>query len=404
MSKPTVLFISYDGLSDPLGQSQIIPYLAALSDEFQISILSCEKAEKLNKEKANIQKTLDETGIEWRYTIYRKKPLFLSGYLNKSGLKSKARIWNRHKMFNIIHCRSILAYLIGSKLKSPNNKVIFDFRGFWAEERIDGGLWEKTNIIYYQIYHYFKKAQEKAYKKADAIVSLTRSAKEEIARTHGVQKSKIAVVPCSADQSHFIPKSELVLSTIDLRADLKIEPSDLVIGYAGSLGTRYLLNEMLDCFKAILAQHPNAVFLIITLSPLTELKQLINQKGIEPKVIVTGSTYKKVPQYMSLMDIALYFIKTGTSGKAVSPTKQAEFLSMGIPIITNDGIGDSKEIIEEHNVGLVIEEPKEAYYQKVASSIERLREIPAEEIIKIAKKKLSLSLGVKTYRSLYKSL
>jgi glycosyltransferase involved in cell wall biosynthesis len=404
VSKKSVLFISYDGLSDPLGQSQILPYLIGLSDEFEINILSCEKAERLGPLREHIQNTLRGAGIEWRYTLYRTKPTFLASYLNQSGLRAKARVWNRHKMFNIIHCRSILAYLIGSKLKSPNNKVIFDFRGYWAEERVDGGLWEKTNIIYYQIYHYFKKAQEKAYKKADAIVSLTKSAKDEIAKTYTIPKSKITVVPCSADQNHFIPKSELVLSTIDLRSDLKIEPSDLVIGYAGSLGTRYMLNEMLDCFKVIVDKHPDAVFLIITVSPLDELKRLISEKGIESKVIVSSSTYKRIPQYMSLMDIALYFIKPGNSGKAVSPTKQAEFLSMGIPIITNDGIGDSKEIIQGNNVGMVIDEASAEQYDRVANSIERLRAIPAEEIIKIAKKKLSLSSGVKSYRSLYQSL
>ncbi|MAY83393.1 MAG: hypothetical protein CMP59_04595 [Flavobacteriales bacterium] len=404
MSKKTVLFISYDGLSDPLGQSQIIPYLAGLADEFEISIVSCEKPDRLKKEKESIEAKLKTAGISWRYTMYRKKPTFFSTRLNLMGLKAKARVWNRHKMFNIIHCRSILAYMVGSKMKSPNNKVIFDFRGFWAEERVDGGLWEKTNIIYYQIYHYFRKAQEKAYKKADAIVSLTKSAKAEIVKSHDIPKEKITVVPCSADQSHFLPRAELVRSTIELRMDLNIEPSDMVIGYVGSLGTRYMLNEMLDCFKVILQSHPQSIFLIVTVSPLDELKQLLHEKDIESKVIVTTSTYKSVPRYMSLMDIALYFIKSGNSGVAVSPTKQAEFLSMGIPIITNSGIGDSKEIIEGNKVGMVIDEFSDSAYANIASNIERLRSIPSEEIVKIARNKLSLKSGVKSYRSLYQSL
>ena len=45
-----VLFIAYDGLTDPLGQSQIIPYLAGLSKaNYQFTILSVEKKQRLSK-------------------------------------------------------------------------------------------------------------------------------------------------------------------------------------------------------------------------------------------------------------------------------------------------------------------------------------------------------------------
>lgn len=404
MSKPTVLFISYDGLSDPLGQSQIIPYLAGLADEFDISILSCEKPERLSKERPHLQSKLAEAGIEWRYTNYHKKPPIFSTFFDLQRLKSLAKIWNRHKMFNIIHCRSILGYMIGTTLRSPNNRLIFDFRGYWAEERVDGGLWDKTSIVYYQLYHFFRKAQHKAYRNADAIVSLTKAAKKDIVADFDVSEEKIAVVPCSADQNHFVAKSDLLRSTMELRLELHIEPSELVIGYVGSLGTRYMLNEMLDCFKVILKKEPHAVFLILTVSPLVELKRLLNEKEIESKVIVTSSSYKDVPKYMSLMDIALYFIKPGNSGKAVSPTKQAEFLSMGIPVITNAGIGDSKELIEKDQLGLVIDEFSEVHYAKVADGICKLSEFSVKEIVKIAEKKLSLDSGIRTYRALYKSI
>jgi len=404
VKKNTVLFVSYDGLSDPLGQSQIIPYLKALSDEYEISILSCEKSDRLMQEKQNILAKLKEVGINWRYATYHKRPAIFSTIFDLMRMRAKAKSWNRQKRFNIVHCRSILGYMIGSKLKTKTNSLIFDFRGFWAEERVDGGLWDKTNIIYYQVYHFFKRAETKALKASDAIVSLTKAAKDELVDKQQIEKAKISVVPCSADQSHFIPKSDLLRSTIDLRENLRLDPSSLVIGYAGSLGTRYMLKEMLDCFKVILNTHPQAIFLIITVSPLIELKRLIKEMGIESNIIVSGSSYVQIPRYMALMDVALYFIKPGNSGKAVSPTKQAEFLSMGIPIVTNQGIGDSKRIIQHNNVGLVIDELSEDAYSNIADTIEQLRAIPAAEIVKVAKAELSLKSGVETYRSLYHSL
>ena len=37
------LFITYDGLLDPLGQSQILPYLKIIAKEYPINVLSFEK-------------------------------------------------------------------------------------------------------------------------------------------------------------------------------------------------------------------------------------------------------------------------------------------------------------------------------------------------------------------------
>jgi len=43
-----VLFISYDGMAEPLGQSQVISYLEKLADENQIHVISFEKPIDIN--------------------------------------------------------------------------------------------------------------------------------------------------------------------------------------------------------------------------------------------------------------------------------------------------------------------------------------------------------------------
>ena len=44
MKKIKVLYITYDGLTDPLGQSQILPYLTKIANKnIYIDILSFEK-------------------------------------------------------------------------------------------------------------------------------------------------------------------------------------------------------------------------------------------------------------------------------------------------------------------------------------------------------------------------
>ena len=53
-----VVYLSYDGLSDPLGQSQIIPYVLGLSKKhhFNFTIFSFEKKIFLEKTKTKYKK------------------------------------------------------------------------------------------------------------------------------------------------------------------------------------------------------------------------------------------------------------------------------------------------------------------------------------------------------------
>jgi len=102
--------------------------------------------------------------------------------------------------------------------------------------------------------------------------------------------------------------------------------------------------------------------------------------------------------------LALYFIYEGNSGRAVSPTKQAEFLSLGVPIITNSGIGDSEEILEKNDVGIIIKEFKRDHYQKAVEQIPIMLKKPKNEIVNIAEKYFNLEQGIDTYNLLYNDL
>lgn len=403
-AKPKVLYITYDGLTDPLGQSQIIPYLKGLSNEYDITILSCEKSDKFQSNGTFIKKLLDDNSLSWEFVLYTKKPPVLSTLKDLWKMSKAAQKLHRTHHFKIVHCRTVISWLIGKKLQSNSTKVLFDMRGFWADERVDGKLWNLENPLFSRIYHFFKREQNKAYHQADALVSLTNAGKEHIVSSESISTEKISVIPCNADQIHFQPKEKYISHLKSLQKEVGLSGNERIVGYAGSLGTRYMLNEMLDCFSIIQQQHSNAIFLIITLSPLFELKELIQKKGLNSSVIIIGSSYKKIPEYLSLVDVALYFIYAGNSGKAVSPTKQAEFLSMGIPIITNAGIGDSKSIIAENEVGYVLEDFNSKGYQQVADNLDDLLKKPSSEIVKIASRFFQLESGVETYRSIYKKL
>ncbi|MEI6853447.1 MAG: glycosyltransferase, partial [Bacteroidota bacterium] len=67
MTQPTkVLYISYDGMTDPLGQSQVIPYIEGLTKKgLEFHLLSCEKPERFATEFAQISEKLLQANIHW---------------------------------------------------------------------------------------------------------------------------------------------------------------------------------------------------------------------------------------------------------------------------------------------------------------------------------------------------
>src|SRR5688500_17875796 len=95
-----ILFISYDGMTDPLGQSQVIPYLTGLTKYgYEFTILSCEKPDRFRKDRENIVELLKPYPVNWVSIPYHKKPPVFSSIYDFYMLKIKARKLHRQIKF-----------------------------------------------------------------------------------------------------------------------------------------------------------------------------------------------------------------------------------------------------------------------------------------------------------------
>ena len=400
-----ILYISYDGMTDPLGQSQVIPYLIGLSKNHQITLISCEKEERYELQKNTIQKLLSANRINWLPVSYSRLPSILSKQWNIARIKWKAIHACKQEQIDIVHCRSYMAALIGLFLKKKFGvKFIFDMRGFWADERIDGNIWSKNRYIHKQLYAYFKKKEIEFLCNADYTVSLTENAKREILSWSALKSCNvpIEVIPCCADLHHFSLEQIQPLEQRTLREKLSIAENDLIISYLGSIGTWYMLDEMLDFFSCVLEKIPNAKFLFITPDKKEDILEKARMKRMDTKqLIICSANRKDVPLYLSLSSLAVYFIKPCYSKKASSPTKTAEILGLGIPIITNTGIGDSNEIIETSGAGLLIHEFNKENYMNIIQKFSVLLSIDKRKLVETSHAYFSLEKGVKLYESVY---
>ena len=401
-----ILYISYNGALEPLGQSQILPYLRELSQHgVQFTLLTFEKKQaspsEEKRQKAQLKGELSQQGIAWHYLRYHKSPMvpatawdvFL-GLLYSTYLVIAKRI-------QVVHARSYIPALMALFLKRLFGvKFIFDMRGLWADERVDAGQCTRDSFEYKAI----KLLERACLKAADCVVVLTQKVKGILENSPPLQgcNTPIEVIPCCVDTEKF---------TIDegWRQQRRRElgwTGKTVLVYAGSLGGWYLAEQMVDFFAVRLRKHLNLHFLVLTPSDHRLIAHIFQAKGVsaDSYTILTAPP-NEVAQYLSLADVGISFRKPYYSQVASSPTKLGEYLACGLPIITNRGIGDSEEFIKEHKVGILVNSFNiESYERALRKTLRLLQGGDAirERCRQVALTYLSLrKMGVIGYQRVY---
>ena len=392
-------------MTDPLGQSQVLPYLKGLSKEgFEFHLISFEKSNRFKEHKKYISEICTEAGINWHPQDYNTEGGLKKTIIQVRKMKKVVKYLNERHNFDIVHCRSNISALAGVSLKrSSGVKFVFDMRGFWADERVDGKLWNLKNPLFKIIYNYFKRKEIAFLNESDYTISLTENGKKEIESWKKVKKDlNIKVIPCCVDLELFDKQKISSEAIKDSKIKLNINSSDFILGYVGSIGTWYMLPEMLDYFKELKLHKPNAIFLFVTAEDSSSIYKKALEKNIPADDIrVVSVLHKDVPLYISLFNASIFFIIPAFSKKASSPTKQGEIMAMGIPLVCNSGVGDTDSIVIKYNAGEVINSFTLKDYQNHIISPENFNE---NDIRQGASSYFSLSEGVKRYLSVYKEI
>ena len=394
-----IIYCTYDGLLDSLGRSQIFPYLEGLNhnSHYHLTIISFEKIDN-QIELNELKKLLTLKNIHWFPLVYTKKPPILSTLWDILKLKRNLKKLLKTQKIDLIHCRSYITSLVAlSFKKSYHIPFIFDMRGFYADERVDGKLWNKYKFPFNKIYNYFKKKEKEFLQYADYTISLTENGKKEIESWKLPNQSPIKVIPCCTDENLFQTKN-----IIDKRAELGIKKNDFILSYVGSIGTWYMLDEMLDFFNVLNEKKANAKFLFITKDNANLVFFKAEEKGIsKDKIIIQPSPRELMPSYIGVSDFSIFFILPFFSKKASSPTKMGEIMNLGIPIICNAGVGDVDNIMKECMSELLVKDFEKNEYERIVNLIFDNYKPSKEKIIDTSHQYYSLEQGVKRYKEVY---
>lgn len=391
-----ILYITYDGLLEPLGQSQVLRYMVRLSPLHDIILVSFEKKEDWNdlKRRKLLAADIARAGIYWIPLRYHKRPSSLATAFDIGmGCAVAALLTVKHRIA-IVHSRSYVASIPALLLKVLFGvRFIFDMRGFWADERVERGIWPSHN----RMYRVAKWFERKFFCNADVVVSLTRAGVDQIRRFDYLKNDvpECEVITTCTDLNVFFPKGECYSSR------------PFTLGYVGSTDTAYLFEPVLECFRYLLTRKPDARMLIISKNTHGQIHALIDSYGISTeRVEIKSAHHDAVAQEMRRMDASIFFVKTGFAVTASMPTKLGEFLASGIPCMCNAGVGDVADILEGDNVGVVLHDFSS---DTLRCAVDRLLALvedksTATRCRATAEKRFSLQRGVESYSRIYVNL
>ena len=401
-----VLYISYDGLTDPLGQSQILPYLSGLSEfGYQFTILSFEKRDRFAREGQIVEEKCRQASIEWVPLFFTAKPPILSKIYDRWQMRRKAFQLFRSHRFDLIHCRSYISAEIGLALKNKFNVAfLFDMRGFWADEKVDGGQWNLKSPFFKRVYRHYKKKEREFLLGADSIISLTEAARLELLRQPDYQNIRVEVIPCCADLEHFDFNRLDPARIAEKRAQLGIPPAQPVISYLGSVGGWYMTAEMFTFFQLLKERFPDYLMLILSKDDPARIREEANKYGVPAdSLFITYSPRVELPEYLAISTCSLFFIRPTSSKMASSPTKHAELMGLGLPVVCND-LGDTGRIIHATQSGCVVSDFSTEALKEAIKDIDQLATISPDHIRQAAFRYFDLKEGVKKYLAEYQRI
>lgn len=405
MSKGRVLYLSYDGLTDGLGRSQVLPYILGLeTNGWEFHIISFEKPDRFEAERVSIESLLQGRSVIWHPLIYTASPPVLSTLFDVWRLGKMARALHAQLRFDVVHCRSYITSLVGEQLKKVHRvPFIFDMRAFYADERVDGGLWPQSNLLFRLIFNYFKKKERDFLACADHTVTLTDKAREIIRGWEGLpQPLPIEVIPCCADLSHFDYRNVSDDHRNEARISMGIKPEEKVLLYLGSLGTWYMSEEMLLFYRALIEGYPEFRFVVLTHDAPALLLKKASELGIAiDRLVIRPASRAELPVLLSVADLSVFFIQPRFSKAGSSPTKHGELLGMGIPVVCNSGVGDMDRIVSSTRSGLLVNDFGPASLTEAVSQIPAVLAIPKQRLRDAAFAYYSLDEGVARYERIY---
>ena len=394
MKKNSTLYLSRNGLLEPLGQSQVFAYLRGLSRDYNITLITYEKDEDW-ADKARLQKArrdCKDLGIRWLPQHFRQRPKIVAPAFSMIRMVWLVRREVRRRGIRLIHARSNIPAATAIAVSWITGvPFLFDLRSLFPEELITARRMRRGSFLHRAIIW----AERVCLAKSAAVISQTHVAVNHLKSVYPTElkNQRLVMIPTCADLDRFTPPLD--------------RPSGPTVhGCIGTILSGWFRTDWLAAWLSAVAQNDtDARFEIVTRDDADRVRVALDPMNkFGDRLTIGPRPSEEMPTAVRGHDLTVMFYAGGeVSELGRSPTRMAEVLGCGLPVVANEGVGDVADIIRRYNVGVVVKDGSQAAMMAALDELKALRSDPnlPSRCLKAAEEVFSLQAGTEAYRKLY---
>ncbi|MDP9073610.1 MAG: glycosyltransferase [Actinomycetota bacterium] len=329
-----------DEIARGVGASQVLPYVEGLARRgAQVALHSFEHEPRAPA----IRQRLDEAGVEWHAHQFRGR-----GSIAGAGRVLQAAALVRGA--TMVHARSDLP--AAAAMLARSHRWVWDVRSFWADQRVAMGMLRQGSPQE----RVLRAIESSAAERSSAITTLTAAAIDVLAARHGEAiRAKATVIPTCVDLDRF-PLAPMP------------DPDRIQMLLSGSFNRLYDQDVTFRFFQAVRRVRPAALTLVRP-KPTQWDRTIIEIGGA-----LAAATFAEMPAHIRASHVGLAICRTDNTAAiaGAAPTKLAEFLSTGRPVVVNAGLGDMDNIINHHHCGVILTDHSEDAVDQSARALDAL--------------------------------
>lgn len=391
-----VVYVTYDGLTEQLGQSQVLPYLRGLVERgHRFEVLSFEKPGAPLCFRRQL-----ERGLRWTALRYHKRPTVPATGFDMSQGAVAVALQSLVQRADLVHVRSYVPCALALPwVEVGRVPLLFDMRGLWADERVEAGTWPDGG----RLYESAKRVERLLLGRADAVTTLTvrlkRYLREEYAYASEID-APIRVIPTCVDLGHFRPDAPKHPGAMKALGDAN------VLLYLGAIGPYYLPRAMAEFYLAWRRHAAPARFLIVSKNDPAPIREVLAEAGAANEVLHLSATREEVPGLVRCARASFgLFGGRILAGHGCAPTKIGEVLACGLPFASS-AVGDIPELLGGSPVGVSVANTRTATLDEAARELFAKSRAPdvAVQARELAARWFSLESAVEQYDRLYREM
>ena len=264
----------------------------------------------------------------------------------------KMRFWKWNALMLALLClvfrpsgimaRGVFATWMAQRMRGLKltRKVCFDGRGAYAAE------WEEYRLIDDDaLIAQFRPLEKAAVHASDFRLAVSHALVHHWKERYQWTGDAFVVVPCTLGTDHAIVERPI-------GAARPYAEDDVVVVYSGSTAGWQSFELLQRILVPLLEQQPRVKVLFLS-------KEDANNKALQTRfpgrVDVRWAKPNEVAGILAACDHGLLVREDTVTNQVASPTKFAEYLAAGMPVIISARIGDFSGMVRHHQLGIVID-------------------------------------------------